>query len=334
MAAAPASSSTVDPRLAEQVRADQVRTLYRHSAPVLLANVVNAIIVSAVLWSHAPHARLAVWTGCVTAMALARIELRRRFWSRARAAGEHARWGLRFTLGSLSAGCLWGYAGFALMPSALPQQVLVLFVVGGMATAAAGTISCFMPAYYAYVLASLTPAIARLWRFGGTEHIAMAAMTLLFLFALTWVAHNVNRALAEAFGLRFANAELLAQVSGAHASAVAANANLRIANEQLETRVRERTLELQESQANLAEIVNQSPDGIVVLNELGVIVAANPASERIAGRPAHAVIGHHFAETSTIAPDDIPRALDAFKSTALSARWKNFGWCAPMDSRS
>jgi PAS domain S-box-containing protein len=183
-----------------------------------------------------------------------------------------------------------------------------------MATAAAGTISCFMPAYYAYVLASLTPAIARLWRFGGTEHIAMAAMTLLFLFALTWVAHNVNRALAEAFGLRFANAELLAQVSGAHASAVAANANLRIANEQLETRVRERTLELQESQANLAEIVNQSPDGIVVLNELGVIVAANPASERIAGRPAHAVIGHHFAETSTIAPDDIPRALDAFKN--------------------
>jgi PAS domain S-box-containing protein len=321
VAAAPASGSpqsqrgsSIDPRVAEQVRAEQVRTLYRQSTPVLLANVFNAIVISAALWSYAPHARLLAWTGCMTAMALARVELRRRYWSRERAAAEHARWGLRFTLGSLSAGCLWGFAGFALMPSALPLQVLVLFVVGGMAAAAAGTISCFMPAYYAYLLPSLTPAIARLWLFGGTEHADMVAILLLFVFALSLVAHNVHRALAEAFSLRFENTELLTQVSNAHASVTEANANLRIANEQLETRVRERTLELQESQANLSEIVNESPDAIVVMNELGVIVAANPASERISGQPARALIGRHFTDTGTAAPDDIPRALEAFKN--------------------
>jgi PAS domain S-box-containing protein len=297
--------STSDPRVAQQVHADQVRTLYRHSAPVLLANVVNAIIIGAVLWSHASHARLLAWTGCMTAMALARIELRRRFWSHERTAPDYALWGLLFTLGSLSAGCLWGYAGFALMPSALPAQVLVLFVVGGMATAAAGTISCFMPAYYAYVLPSLTPAIARLWLFGGTEHVAMVAILLLFAFALSLVAHNVNRALAGAFSLRFENTELLA--------------HLRVANEQLETRVRERTVELQASQANLAEIVNESPDAIVVLNDLGVIVTANPASERVIGRPACELIGRHFADIATIEPDDLPRALEAFKNAVTGS---------------
>src|SRR4029077_16830081 len=135
-------------------------------------------------------------------------------------------WGVRFCLGSLSAGVLWGFAGYALMPDALAQQVLILFVLGGMAAAAAGTISCFMPAYFEYLVPALTPAIVRLIEFGGDAHWAMVAMTALFMGALTIVARNVQRAFVEAFRLRFENADLLRQVSSAHASLVHAHAEL------------------------------------------------------------------------------------------------------------
>jgi PAS domain S-box-containing protein len=295
-----------------QVRAEQVRTLYRQSTPVLLANVVNALIISVALWSRAPHRLLLAWTATMTVMALVRIRNRQRYWSRDWTLDEQERWGTRFSMGSLCAGVLWGIAGGALMPDSLPHQILIIFVLGGMAAGAAGSIACVMRAYYAYLIPSLLPAIARLLWFGRSEEYAMVAMLLLFCVALSLVAHNVNRAFADAFRLRFENAALYRQVSSAQASVVTANANLRRANEQLETRVRERTDELRASEARLAEMVSESPDAIVVFDESGRILSANPAAERISGKPLTALIGKHIAETETLTADDLKRASQAF----------------------
>lgn len=297
----------------QQVRAEQVRTLFKQSAPVLLANVVNAVIVSLVLWSHAPHGTLVAWTATMTLMALARIEMRRRYWLGEWSAEEQGAWGNRFTVGSLSAGLLWGFMGGALLPDSLPHQVVVVFVIGGMAAGAAGTISCFMRAYYAYLVPSLLPVMARLIAFGGEEHLAMAAMLVLFMAALSLVAQNVQGALVQAFRLRFENAVLLSQVSEAQASLVQANEGLSRANEMLEGRVRERTVELRESQRELAEIVRESPDGIVILDDTGAIVTVNPAAERISGKPAGDVVGANFAATETLVGKDANRAIESFQ---------------------
>jgi PAS domain S-box-containing protein len=137
-------------------------------------------------------------------------------------------------------------------------------------------------------------------------------MLLLFSVALSLVAHNVNRAFTRAFRLRFENEELYRQVSSAQASVVTANANLRRSNEQLETRVRERTDELGASEARLAEMVSESPDAIVVFDESGRILSANAAAERISGKPLAALIGKHIAETETLTADDLKHASQAF----------------------
>jgi PAS domain S-box-containing protein len=301
-----------DPMLDAQVRAEQVRTLYRQSTPVLLANVVNALIISVALWSRAQHPLLLAWTATITVMVLVRIQMRQRYWSRDWRLDEQERWGTRFSVGSLCAGALWGIAGGALMPDSLPHQILIIFVLGGMAAGAAGSIACFMPAYYAYLIPSLLPAVARLLWFGASEEHALAAMLLFFSVALSLVAHNVNRAFSDAFRLRFENAALYRQVSNAQASVVIANANLRHANEQLETRVRERTDELRASEARLAEMVSESPDAIVVFDDSGRILSANAAAERISGQPLAALIGKHIAETETLTADDLKRASEAF----------------------
>jgi PAS domain S-box-containing protein len=248
----------------------------------------------------------------MSVMVLVRIRARQRYWSRAWTLDEQERWGARFSLGSLCAGALWGIAGGALMPDSLPHQILIVFVLGGMAAGAASSIACFMRAYYAYLIPSLLPAIARLLSFGQSEEHAMVAMLLLFSVALSLVAHNVNRAFSHAFRLRFENAALYGQVSSAQASVVTANANLRHSNEQLETRVRERTDELRASEARLAEMVSESPDAIVVFDESGRILSANAAAEQISGKPLAALIGKHIAETEILTTDDLQRANQAF----------------------
>ncbi|HKP58324.1 MAG TPA: ATP-binding protein [Polyangiales bacterium] len=306
--------SAEDPSIAEQVRAEQVRTLYRQSAPVLLANVVNAAIVSFALWSKASHAVLLAWFATMTAMVVVRIEMRRRYWSRDLSAAEQELWGLRFTVGSVCAGLLWGFAGGVLMPDSLPHQVLIMFVIGGMAAGAAASISCYMPAYFGYLIPSLVPAMVRLPSFEGDEHLAMLAMLVLFVAALTLVARNVHRSLTQAFRLRFENNQLYLLVSRAQAALVRANENLIRSNEHLEARVQARTEELRLSQAQLFEIVNESPDGIVVFDESRHVVSANPAAERISGRPASELLGKHFAELDALGADDTQRANAAFDS--------------------
>jgi PAS domain S-box-containing protein len=298
--------------IGEQVRAEQLRTLYRQSAPVLLANVVNASIVSIALWSSAPHGLLIGWTSSIALMAVARIRMHRAYWARERTPSEQARWGARFTAGSLTAGLLWGFAGGVLMPDSLPHQVLLVFVLGGMAAGAAASIACYPRAYYAYIIPALLPAVARLL-VGGDVDIALGAMLLLFSGALTLVARNVRGALIQAFQLRFENAGLYAQVSKAQASLVEANADLVRANQELETRVRERTAELRANERHLAEIVTESPDAIMVFDDTGHIVSANSAAEHIAGRPADALIGKHFADTGTMSHEDATRAVEAFE---------------------
>ena len=128
-AAAAGSRRQLDPRIGPLVQAEQVRTLYRQSAPVLLTNVLNAIIIASALWSHAPHGLLLGWVGAMTAMALMRIQLRKHYWARERSSEEQAAWGVRFTLGSLCAGLLWGFAGSVLMPASLAHQLVVVFVL-------------------------------------------------------------------------------------------------------------------------------------------------------------------------------------------------------------
>jgi PAS domain S-box-containing protein len=303
-----------DPRIRAQVRAEQVRTLYRQSVPVLLGNVLNATILAWLLWSEISHALLGGWVAAMTLMALVRFELRRRYWSRERHTREQELWGTRFTLGSLSAGALWGFAGFALMPDSLMLQTVIVFVLAGMAAGATLTLSCVMRAYCAYLVPSLLPACVRLFLFGGQEHFAMAAMLALFVGLLLLVARNIGRALNQAFRLRFENAELLSQVSVAQTSLVQANEKLQRSNEQLEQRVRQRTEELWASERRLYEIVNESPDAIVVFDESACLLAANPAAERIAGRPLQTMLGQHFADNDWLATSDVPRAAALFQA--------------------
>jgi hypothetical protein len=142
------------------VRSEQIKTLYSQSVPILLANVLNAIIVTATLWVNGPRLQLAAWTLAMTAMTVVRIELRRRYWRTTPDPVAAERWGRYFVAGSLCAGLLWGAAGFLFYDvGGVLSQILLTFVIGGMCAAAAGTLACHLPAYRAYIVPSLLPLV-------------------------------------------------------------------------------------------------------------------------------------------------------------------------------
>ena len=191
------------------VRADRIRALYDQSSPVLLANMINTVIVAATLWTDRTRGFLLVWTALVAIMTLVRLGLRAQYRRRSPGIDQASAWGARFVFGSLVAGLLWGVAAATLFDVRGPlSQILIAFVIGGMGAGAAGTLSSHLPAFWAYLLPSVLPLLVRVALIGDSLHLAMGAMIVVYIFGLAFVARNTNRAVTEAFRLRFANEAL------------------------------------------------------------------------------------------------------------------------------
>jgi signal transduction histidine kinase/CheY-like chemotaxis protein len=219
------------------VRAELVRTLYRQPIWMVAINPFNAAVVGAVLWpsaSRGMRAPIIAWVAASLLVALVRALLRQRYLAAERAPAEAPRWARRFTAVVAVAGLLWGAGGAAFYDvHAGVSQLIMVFVIGGMIAGAAGTMAYHLPAFLAYATPALLPLAARIMADGGRLHLGMGVLAIVYGLALVMVAANTNRAVAEAFRLRFENEDLLARLHAAQLS-------LEDANRLLEQRVAER----------------------------------------------------------------------------------------------
>ncbi|MBL4687151.1 MAG: response regulator [Nannocystaceae bacterium] len=205
------------------MRCEGPRTLASEHA----ANVVNGGIVGGLIWDAAGAVTVTAWWIAIAVMSVGRGLAARRFMHDS-SSEPIERWATKFTWGSLASGSIWGLGSAVLFPADDGTlQLLLAFVIGGMAAGASSSLACHLPAFYAFVLPSVLPLAARFALCGERFQLGIALMLVLFATLVSGIAKRAHRTFVDGFGLSFENESLVAE--------------LRAASVTLEERVEERT---------------------------------------------------------------------------------------------
>lgn len=262
------------------IYAEQVRQLYRLSRPTYAGSLLAATVVVGALWEVVPALRLLLWALAFFAVMSARFVLYRTFRQRNPPDAEARAWCGYFISGAAAAGAMWGVLGSGLYPSqAMPQEFLVMFIIGGMVISALLVLAPVHNAFLAFLLPALVPTIPAVFLQGTTVHFYMAVMLLVFMVVMLGAGPLVSQTLKQAIEMKFENTELLARLSESHAAS-------RLANVQLSDQIyaqRVTAEQLRQASQKLGALIEASPLGIIVRNMEGQVEGCNSAAERIFG---------------------------------------------------
>ena len=206
----------------DRVLEEQVQRLSA-GLPATIFNLVNAVIVAALLWASFPHKVLAAWLAATALVVAGRLLLVRSY-KADRGRLSPAAWAKRFAAGAALSGALWGgLAVLSAFSGGLVEHVFVAFVIAGTTAGGLGTLTPYLPAYLAYLASAVVPLALAFLVHVDPVYLGMGVLTLLYLVVMAMTARNYSRYVADTIRLQIENRDLNKELTAARNAAARAS---------------------------------------------------------------------------------------------------------------
>ncbi|HNP61615.1 MAG TPA: PAS domain S-box protein [Nitrospirales bacterium] len=246
--------------------AKQVEQLYGLAPVGIIASLVNGSILTFIQWNVIAHGILLTWFSCLIVLNGAWSLLWYQFRHGSRNPQDSHRWGRRFLGGTFASGLLWGTTGAFLFPeNSITHQIFLAFVLGGMIAGATAVYAALEGAFLAYTLPTITPLLVQFFILDDEHHMAMGAMSLLFV-TMMFVTLRRNHTVT---------------IASMTLSLALGRSNQSLQSEVLERKQAE--VALRESQEQLHSVVQSTDEGIISLNSQGKVMLWNAGAESLFG---------------------------------------------------
>jgi signal transduction histidine kinase/ActR/RegA family two-component response regulator len=200
-----------------QIRAFQVRMLYRGVPESTIASLSAAFLLALAMIDAVGSRLIVLWFGAMCLhKALRRIDyLRYMRTQKDPPCPEQApRWGRRFVLSASISGTLWGLAPRLLyVPDSLGHQATLSAVVYAVCATSAAALGAYMPAFLGFVSAMMLPFILRMASVGDSDHCYLAVAGVMVLAAAIIFGRNINQVIRRSIALRYRNEDLIEALS-------------------------------------------------------------------------------------------------------------------------
>ena len=182
----------------------QIVQSFRQLPISLIVNLANGLILAAVLWNAVPTPVLLSWSGLLVAVTGARFLTLRAFRNASpRSESDLDYWTKYFLAGACAVGVVWGLSGILLFdPGSFPHQVVLAFVLGGMAAGSVPLLSSVSRAYWCFAIPVVVPISRRMMWAGDRIHLVMGLMMVIFGLAMLATSAQVHRLFRDSEKLR------------------------------------------------------------------------------------------------------------------------------------
>jgi diguanylate cyclase (GGDEF)-like protein/PAS domain S-box-containing protein len=177
----------------ETIQAQRIRLLYSQSTTAVAVSIGVALLTAYHFWQAEDALYMSVWVAFLIAVSVFRLILFHQFSRASPADSELGAWLRWHVVGSLLGGASWGALGLLYDPGwAAEQQVILLIVIAGLATAAISSYAAALESYIAFLIPLLLPLLGRLFAINSVDSDYLWLIVLIFGAGLLGVARNFH----------------------------------------------------------------------------------------------------------------------------------------------
>ncbi|HEX4844435.1 MAG TPA: hybrid sensor histidine kinase/response regulator [Limnobacter sp.] len=186
----------------------QAKLLFEHLPFVLVGSLVSSTGVALILAGRVSTNLLLAWVTTVYVLCGVRWLVRKQFMAQGDSF-DSALWIRVATAFTGMAGVVWGSMGVLFFVDDPLVLMTLVIVLGGMTAGAVSSHSCYLPAYVAYAMPTVSPFAVRCMLEGGSFFWVLGALSLTFMAVNILYGRNLQRNFMETMRLRFENADLV-----------------------------------------------------------------------------------------------------------------------------